>query len=86
MSWAAKLLFLLATAGVIAGSCIWAWESHAYWKAVPLYPSIVITGILAAAGLYAIRRTLVPALAVGVLMAVVTSVGTAIITIVRWDI
>jgi hypothetical protein len=78
--------FMLATAAmsVIAGSCLWAWASDDFWESVPLYPCVAAAGALAGLALYVGRGRLLRAVALSFATALVTLLGTAIITLVRW--
>ena len=81
-----SLLLTLAAGTVIAGSCYWAWITHDYWKAIPLYPTAAAAGLFAAVAIYARERQIFRALAIGAMASTVTFASTAIITLSRWEI
>jgi len=76
----------LATASVVAGSYLWAWTTEAFWKPLPLYPCILTAGVLALLAIYANSRRLLRATWMGAGVALMTLAGTAVITLIRWDI
>ena len=80
------LLFLIASGVVVSGSCIWAWTTHDFWQNVPLYPCAAAAGVLAAIAAYLGTRRFFRATLFGGVVLAVTLVGTAIITIYRWEI
>ena len=77
---------MLATAAVfvIVGSCLWAWASDDFWESLPLYPCVAAASTLAGLALYAAGGRLLRAVALSFATALVTLLGTAIITLVRW--
>ena len=79
-------LLTLATATVVAGSYLWAWRTETFWKPLPLYPCVITGGLLALLAIYVNSRRFLRASWIGGGVALMTLVGTAIITLIRWDI
>ena len=75
----------LASVGVVVGSLVWAWATFDFWESVPLLPCVAVAGGLAAIAVYAARRTVAAAVAVGVLVSAATFIGTLLITLARWE-
>ncbi len=82
-----KVTVVLALASLVAvvGSCLWAWADEHFWEDVPLYPCVGVAGLLAALAVVASRKRLVKAAGIGSLVALTTLVGTAVITLYRWE-
>jgi hypothetical protein len=45
-------LLTLATATVLAGSYLWAWNTETFWRPLPLYPCVLTAGGLALLAIY----------------------------------
>ena len=78
-------LFTLAAAAILAGSCYWAWTTDSFWKPLPLYPCVLAAGILALLAIYSSSGRLLRAIWMGGAVAMITLAGTALITLVRWE-
>ena len=73
-----------AALAVVVGSCVWAWTSADFWRAVPLYPAVVVAGVLSGSASQAWHRRLGRAGLEGVGATLFTLMGTALITLARW--
>jgi hypothetical protein len=74
-----------ASAVVTIGSLVWAWATFDFWESVPLIPCVGTAGGLAGLAVYAARKNAVPAILVGLSVAAATFIGTALITLARWE-
>ena len=79
-------LLTFAAAAILAGSCYWAWTADSFWKPLPLYPAVLAAGILALLATYSNSGRLLRAIWMGGAVALITLAGTALITLVRWEI
>jgi hypothetical protein len=75
----------LASAGVIIGSLAWAWATFDFWESVPLLPCVATAGGLAALAVYSARKSAAAAILVGLSVAGATFIGTALVTLARWE-
>jgi Na+/glutamate symporter len=73
-----------AALAVVVGSCLWAWASPDFWRAVPLYPAVVVAGVLSGFASQAWRSRIRRATLDGLGATLVTLLGTALITLARW--
>lgn len=70
---------------MVVGSLGWAWATFDFWETVPLIPCVALAGVLAALTVYAARKGVGLAVAAGVLVSTATFIGTALITLARWE-
>jgi hypothetical protein len=75
----------LASVGVIVGSLAWAWATFDFWETVPLVPCVGAAGGLAALAVYAAGTHGAVAILVGLAVSGATFIGTALVTIMRWE-
>lgn len=83
---AVTVLLGIAALTILVGSCVWAWTTDDFWRPIPLYPAVVAAGVLAALAIYAHSKRRLKAVALGAGVTIVTLVGTAVITLARWEI
>ena len=82
---ATVVLCAIAASVILAGSCLWAWSSDEFWKPWPLYPAVLISGVLAGIALSLHSGRPLKAAWLGAVFAFATLISTAVITLVRWD-
>jgi hypothetical protein len=78
-------LLATASAAVCVGSLVTAWATFDFWETGPLLACVFGAGTLAGLALYVRRRSLPQAVAVGFVVALLTFVGAAFITLSRWE-
>jgi hypothetical protein len=75
----------LASAVVVVGSLAWAWATFDFWDTVPALPCVGAAGGLAALAVYAAGKHAAAAILVGLSVSGATLIGTALVTIARWE-
>jgi hypothetical protein len=74
-----------ASAVVVVGSLAWAWATFDFWDTVPAFPCVGAAGGLAALAVYAAGKHGAVAILVGLFVSGATFIGTALVTISRWE-
>jgi hypothetical protein len=80
-----SVLLAVASGAVVVGSLIGAWRTVDFWETIPMVPCVVGAGLLAAFAVYVGFRRPVAAVLLGLVVSLATFVGTALITLARWE-
>ena len=81
----APALLAIASGVLSFGSLAWAWATFDFWETIPLVPCVLGAGMLAALAMYVRRRRPLGALLLGLAVAIMTFIGTLLVTSARWE-